>query len=161
MKIANNSAVSIHYTLTDDEGNQLDSSRERGEPLAYLHGAGNIIPGLENALLEREEGDSLKVTVEPAEAYGERQDALIQQAPRSAFGENAEIEVGMQFQAETEAGTRIFTIAGIDGDDITVDANHPLAGNRLHFDVEVTDVRAASDEEMEHGHIHGEGGHQH
>lgn len=161
MKIAPNSAVSIHYTLTDDDGNKLDSSRDRNEPLAYLHGAGNIIPGLESALLDHQKGDSLTVTVEAADAYGERQESLIQQAPRAAFGEGTDIKAGMQFQAQTEAGMRIFTVVDVDGDTVTVDANHPLAGNRLHFDVEVTDVRAASEEELQHGHIHGAGGHHH
>lgn len=161
MKIAENTAVSMHYTLTDDAGNTLDSSREHNQPLAYLHGHGNIIPGLEKALLDHEVGDSLKVTVEPAEAYGERQEALVQQVPRDAFGEGVELAPGMQFQAQTEAGPHTFVIAAVEGDDITIDANHPLADKQLHFDVEITEVRAATDEELEHGHVHGAGGHQH
>lgn len=161
MKIAENTAVSIHYTLTDDDNNTLDTSRERNEPLAYLHGQGNIIPGLEKALVDHEEGDTLKVTVEAAEAYGERQEDMIQQVPRDAFGEGVELAPGMQFQAETDGGPRMFTISKVEGDDITIDANHPLAGRRLHFDVEVTAVREATAEELEHGHTHGAGGHQH
>lgn len=161
MKIAADHAISIHYTLTDDSGNTLDSSHDRGEPLVYLHGYGNIIPGLENALLDRAVGDKLKVSVEAKDAYGERQDAMIQTVPREAFGEGAELAAGMQFQAETDGGVQMFTITAVDGDNITIDANHPLAGNRLHFDVEVTDVRAASAEELSHGHIHGAGGHHH
>ena len=161
MKIAADHAISIHYTLTDDSGNTLDSSHDRGEPLVYLHGHGNIIPGLEDALLDRAVGDKLKVTVEAKDAYGERQDAMVQTVPRDAFGEGAELAPGMQFQAQTEAGVQLFTIAAVDGDSVTIDANHPLAGSRLHFDVEVTDVRAASAEELAHGHIHGAGGHHH
>ncbi len=161
MQIAENAVVAIHYTLTNDAGDTLDSSRERDEPLAYLHGHGNIIPGLEKALLGKQSGDTLKVTVEPAEGYGERHEGLIQEVPREAFQGVDELEPGMQFQASTDAGPRMFTITDVQDDVVTVDGNHPLAGATLHFDVEIADVRAASAEELSHGHVHGPGGHEH
>ena len=153
--------VTIHYTLTNDQGEQLDSSRVEGrEPLSYLEGAQNIIGGLESALNEKNAGDQVKVSVEPAEGYGEVNEELIQPVPRSAFEGVDTIEPGMQFQAQTEAGQRIFTITEVEGDQVTVDGNHPLAGETLNFDVEVTEVREASDEEKEHGHVHGPEGHE-
>ena len=154
MQIAPDKVVSIHYTLTNETGETLDSSRERGEPLAYLHGHGNIIPGLETALDGKASGEQVQVTVDPEEGYGERHDALIQDVPREAFQGVDELEPGMQFQAQTEAGARLFVITDIQGDQVTVDGNHPLAGERLHFDVEVTEVREATDEEKNHGHVH-------
>jgi len=162
MQISENSVVSIHYTLTNKTGETIDSSIERGEPLAYLHGAGNIIPGLENALVGKAAGDKLDVTVTPEEGYGERHEQLIQQVPKTAFEGNEEnLQPGMQFQAQTEAGPRIFTITAVDGDDVTVDGNHPLAGQRLNFQVKIVAIRDASQEEVAHGHVHGEGGHHH
>ena len=154
MQIAADKVVSIHYTLTNEAGETLDSSRERGEPLAYLHGHGNIIPGLETALDGRESGEQLDVTVEPAEAYGERHDALIQDVPREAFQGVDELEPGMQFQAQTEGGPRLFIVTEVKGEEVTVDGNHPLAGERLHFNVEVAEVRDATEEEKSHGHVH-------
>ena len=156
MQIAENTVVSIHYTLTNDAGETLDSSLERNEPLAYLHGHGNIIPGLEGALSGKSSGDKLDVTVEPTEGYGERHDALIQEVPKEAFQGAEELAPGMQFQAQTEAGPRLFTITQVDGDQVTVDGNHPLAGERLHFAVEITEVREATKTELEHGHVHDE-----
>ena len=156
MQIAENTVVSIHYTLTNDAGETLDSSRERNEPLAYLHGHGNIIPGLEGALAGKTSGDSLDVTVEAAEGYGERHEELIQEVPKEAFQGAEELTPGMQFQAQTEAGQSIFTITQVEGDQVTVDGNHPLAGERLHFAVEITDVRVATENEVAHGHVHDE-----
>ena len=161
MQIADNAVVAIHYTLTDDAGTTLDTSRERDEPLAYIHGHGNIIPGLENALLGKQAGDALKVTVAPEDGYGERHEGLIQKVPSNAFEGVDELHPGMQFQAQTDAGPRLFTITEVDGEEVTVDGNHPLAGTTLHFDVEITEVREASAEELSHGHVHGPGGHQH
>lgn len=161
MQIANDKVVAIHYTLTNAAGETLDSSVERGEPLAYLHGHGNIIPGLENALLGKAAGDKLNVEVAPGEGYGERHDQLIQQVPRSAFEGVDHLEPGMQFQAETGMGVRLFTITEVGEGEVTIDGNHPLAGETLHFAVEITEVRDASAEEIEHGHVHGEGGHHH
>lgn len=160
MQAGENTVVLIHYTLTSDGGETLDSSEGR-EPLGYLHGFGNIIPGLENALSGKQAGDKLKVTIAPEDAYGVREDALVQVVPRSAFGDAPDLEVGMQFQARTPEGIRVVTIVDIAGDEITLDGNHPLAGETLHFDVEVVEVRAATDEELAHGHAHGEGGHHH
>lgn len=161
MQISENTVVAFHYTLTNNAGETIDSSLQRGEPLSYLHGHGNIIPGLEKALLGKSSGDKLNVTVTPEEGYGERHDQLIQDVPASAFdGADGNLQPGMQFQAETEAGPRLFTITAVDGDQVTVDGNHPLAGETLTFDVEITDVREATEEEQSHGHAHGPEGHQ-
>lgn len=161
MTIKENSAVSFHYTLTDDEGQQLDSSAGK-EPLAYLHGAGNIIPGLENALEGKSIGDSMTVAVSAAEGYGEVQIELIQEVPRGSFQGVDEIEVGMQFEAQTGNGDSVpVTVTAVTDESVTVDGNHPLAGKNLNFDVSIEDVREASQEELEHGHVHGVGGHNH
>ncbi len=160
MQIAQDSVALIDYTLTNDAGDVIDSS-QGGEPLAYLHGHRNIIPGLENALAGKVVGDSLKVSVAPAEGYGELNPALLETVPRNLFQGVDTIEVGMQFQAQTAQGMQVITVKAVDGDEVTVDGNHPLAGQTLHFDVTVTEVRAASAEELEHGHVHGVGGHHH
>ncbi|WP_462382000.1 FKBP-type peptidyl-prolyl cis-trans isomerase [Pseudomonas sp. Marseille-QA0892] len=161
MLIAANKAVSIDYTLKNDAGEVLDSS-QGGAPLVYLHGAGNIIGGLEKALEGKSVGDELNVSVEPADAYGEYSAELVANLNRSMFEGVDELEVGMQFHASGPDGSmQIVTIRDIDGDDVTVDGNHPLAGQRLNFEVKVVDIRDASAEEVAHGHIHGEGGHHH
>ena len=160
MQIAQDKVVLIHYTLTNDAGETLDSS-SGGEPLAYIHGQGNLIAGLEKALEGKQSGDRLSVKVEPAEGYGVRDDALVQQVPKRQFG-GAKVQPGMQFHAQTSQGhARVVTVVRIQGDMVTVDGNHPLAGENLNFDVEVTDVRDATQEELEHGHVHGPGGHHH
>lgn len=161
MNIQNNSAVSFHYKLTDDDGISIDSS-EGKEPLAYLHGAGNIIPGLEKALEGKTTGDSLTVAVSAAEGYGEVQKELIQEVPKDAFQGIDSIELGMQFEAQTgQGGTVPVTVIAVTDDLVTVDGNHPLAGKNLNFDVTIEDVRKASEEELDHGHVHGVGGHEH
>lgn len=160
MKIAEDKVVSIHYTLTDSGGTVLDASAG-GEPLAYLHGAGNIIPGLESALEGRQAGDRLSVTVDPAQGYGERDERLVQAVPRSAFKGVEQLAPGMQFQAQGPQGTRLVVVTQVAADIVTVDANHPLAGQTLHFEVEIAEVRDATREELEHGHVHGPGGHHH
>ncbi|MDA9346361.1 peptidylprolyl isomerase [Porticoccaceae bacterium] len=161
MTIKENSAVSFHYTLTDDDGQQLDSSAGK-EPLAYLHGAGNIIPGLESALKGKSVGDAMIVAVTAAEGYGEVQKELIQEVPRDAFQGVDSIEVGMQFEAQTgQGGTVPVTVTAVTEEIVTVDGNHPLAGKNLNFDVSIEDVRDATEEELEHGHVHGVGGHEH
>ncbi|MDM7856884.1 FKBP-type peptidyl-prolyl cis-trans isomerase [Thiopseudomonas acetoxidans] len=161
MLIADNTVVAIDYTLRNDEGEVLDSS-EGVQPLVYLHGAANIIPGLEQALVGKKVGDALSVIVEPEQAYGEYITELVATLSRSMFEGVEELQVGMQFHASApDGGMQIVTIRDIEGDDVTVDGNHPLAGQRLSFEVEVKDVREASAEEIEHGHAHGEGGHQH
>jgi len=155
LTIAKNQVVSMHYTLTDNAGNVLDSSDE-GTPLSYLHGAGNIIPGLEEALAGKAEGEQVQAVIAPEEAYGEPQPDLVQVLPKEAFQGVDQVEPGMRFQAESADGsTRQLTVTGVEGDEVTVDANHPLAGVELHFDVQVVGVRDATDEELEHGHVHG------
>lgn len=152
--IGDNLVVSMHYTLTDNDGNTIDSS-EGADPLVYLHGAGNIIPGLEKALLGKTQGDSLQVDVEAAEGYGEIKPEMIQLVPRSAFEGVESIEVDMAFEAHTpEGGVQRIVVREIEGDQITVDANHPLAGMDLHFKVEILAVRDATEEEKSHGHAH-------
>ena len=160
MKVADNTVVVIDYTLTNNEGQVIDSSEGAG-PLAYLHGAGNIIPGLEDALLGKEAGDEVKASIEPANAYGERHEALKQEVPAELFSGVEKVEVGMQFQSETDQGPVLVTVTEGGTETITVDGNHPLAGVHLNFDVNIREVRAATQEELEHGHVHGEGGHQH
>ena len=161
MTIKENSAVSFHYTLTDDDGQTLDSSAGK-DPLAYLHGAGNIIPGLESALAGKKIGDAMVVAVTAAEGYGEIQQELIQEVPRDAFQGVDSIEVGMQFEAQTGQGGSVpVTVTTVTDDAVTVDGNHPLAGKNLNFDVAIEDVRDATEEELEHGHVHGSGGHEH
>lgn len=160
MQIAERTVVSIHYTLTNDKGEVLDSSDGR-EPLVYLHGHGNIIPGLETALVGKAPGDKLKVRVAPADGYGERNEKMVQQVPRRAFQGVKDIEVGMRFQAQGPQGPTTVVITRVAGDMVTVDGNHPLAGEHLNFAVEITDVRDASLEELQHGHVHGPGGHHH
>ncbi|WP_447593005.1 FKBP-type peptidyl-prolyl cis-trans isomerase [Aquipseudomonas campi] len=161
MLIATNKAVSIDYTLTNDAGEVIDSSAG-GAPLAYLHGAGNIIVGLEKALEGKQAGDELNVSIEPAEAYGEYSAELVATLNRSMFEGVDELEVGMQFHASgPDGGMQIVTVRDIEGDDVIVDGNHPLAGQRLTFQVKVVTVRDALPEELAHGHIHGEGGHHH
>jgi len=161
MQIATNSVVSIEYTLKDDDGNILDTSEGR-DALSYLHGAGNIIPGLENALAGKTLGEELSVTVGPEEGYGQRIEQLTQVVSRDIFESIDNIEVGMQFQGQSaNEEPMIITITAIDGDNITIDGNHPLAGVNLNFDIKILDVRDATAEELEHGHVHGPGGHDH
>lgn len=146
--------VGMHYKLTDADGEVLDSS-EGKEPLNYLHGAGNIIPGLERALVGKSEGDSLQVSVEPAEGYGETNPALIQSVDREAFQGVESVDVGMAFEARGPDGqAQRIVVTSIEGDQVTVDGNHPLAGQQLNFDVQVVSVRAATEQEIEHGHVH-------
>lgn len=152
--IGDNLVVSMHYKLTDDGGNVLDSS-EGSEPLAYLHGAGSIIPGLEKALVGKVAGDSLQVRVEPAEGYGEVRPDLIQTVQKEAFQDVASVEPGMAFEAKAPDGSvQHIVVKKVDGDEVTIDANHPLAGVVLHFDIEVVGVREATEEEVAHGHVH-------
>jgi FKBP-type peptidyl-prolyl cis-trans isomerase SlyD len=160
MQIAEKTVVTIDYTLKDDNGKVLDSSTD-GQ-FAYLHGANNIIPGLENALNGKSAGDEVEVTVSPAEGYGERNDSMVQAVPRDMFESEQEIVVGMQFHAQSPEGDMVVvTVTDVDKDDITVDGNHPLAGMDLNFGVKVIEVREATAEEIDHGHVHGQGGHQH
>ena len=153
MQVANEKVVFIHYTLTNDSGELLDKSHE-DQPLGYLHGAGNIIPGLEQALSGCSVGDELKVDVEPAQGYGEHEEGLVQDMPIGAFDGVESIEPGMRFQAESDQGMRIIEVKEVAQDVVMVDGNHPLAGVHLSFKVRVEKVRDASAEELEHGHVH-------
>ena len=159
MQIARDTVVSIEYTLTNDVGEVLDTSRD-AEPLTYIHGQGQIVPGLERALADRGPGDSFKVRIEAEDAYGERDDELVQTADRAQFG-GEEPQVGFQVRAEGPDGSEILTIVAVEGDVVTLDGNHPLAGVPLTFDVTVVEVRAATKQELSHGHAHGKGGHDH
>jgi len=152
MHIARNRVVRFAYTLTDDKAQVLDHSSEK-EPLTYLHGDGAIIPGLEAALEGKRAGESFSVRIAAADAYGERDDDLVQSVPREMFEDDDAVKVGTQFETSDDDGeTRV---------NVTVDGNHPLAGMPLNFAVTVVEVRAASAEELKHGHVHGAGGHQH
>lgn len=159
-RVADGKIVSIHYVLTSDEGEVLDKSG--ATPLPYLHGAGNIVPGLERGLSGHGIGDQVKVDVPPQEAYGHHDPEGIQQVPRAAFPEDIELQAGMQFEAHNEAGEAMpIWISEVAGETIMVDFNHPLAGETLHFDVTIADIRDATAEEREHGHPHGPGCHHH
>jgi FKBP-type peptidyl-prolyl cis-trans isomerase SlyD len=160
VQIAADSVVLIHYTLKDDQGEVLDSSAG-GDPLAYIQGHGNLVPGLEKALEGKRAGERIEVTLPPAEGYGLRSEALVQRVPKRTLQGAGEIRKGTQFRAQTDEGLRVFTVTAVVGDMVTLDGNHPLADQTLHFAVEVTDVRAATAEELEHGHVHGAGGHHH
>lgn len=153
MKIANDSVVSIHYTLKNPEGDIIDSS-DGGDPLVYLHGAGNIIPGLENALIEKAIGDELDVVVDAAEGYGVYNQELLQKVPLSAFEGVDSVEVGAQFQASTANGPVNVVVVEVEDEHATLDGNHPLAGVELHFSVKIDDIRDATPEEKDHGHAH-------
>ncbi len=160
MNIEKDKVVSIDYTLTNDHGEVLDSSSGR-EPLAYLHGNGGLIPGLEKELDGKVKGDKLVAIIAPDQAYGIRSEELIQDIPLENFQDTSEVKVGAQFQVQNEHEVRIATVTAVGEKNATVDLNHPLADETLHFDVEVMDIREASKEELEHGHVHGAGGHHH
>ena len=153
MKIENETVASFDYTLTDDEGTVLDTSEGRS-PLSYLHGAGNIIPGLENELHGREAGDSFSADIEPEDAYGTYSDEMVFTVTKDKFDAPGKIAEGVTFQAQINGEQRICTVSKIEGNDVEVDANHPLAGKTLHSEVTVRDVREATSEELDHGHVH-------
>jgi FKBP-type peptidyl-prolyl cis-trans isomerase SlyD len=162
VKIEANKVVSFHYSVNDGGDAPVDSSRERGEPLTVLIGQGNIIPGLENALLGREAGEQFEVSVAPADAYGERRANYTQRVPKKYFEDAENLRPGMSTVLQTqEAGARVVVVHKVGSSVIDVDLNHPLAGKTLVFDVEITDVRDATPEEIEHRHAHGAGGHEH
>lgn len=159
MQIAQATVVSIDYTLTNDAGEILDSSAD-AEPLSYIHGVGQIVPGLEAALTGRGVGDAFQIRLPAGEAYGERDPELVHTAERTQFGSD-DPEVGMQVSADGPDGAEVLTIVAIDGDEVTLDGNHPLAGLPLTFAVTVVGIRPATTEELAHGHPHGAGGHAH
>jgi len=160
MSITQDQVVSIHYTLRDDAGEIIDSS-SGGEALAYLHGHGHLIQGLERELTGKKAGDRLEVKIAPADGYGEYDGDLVQRVPRRSLKGIANVKVGMRLQVQTPEGPRAMTVTHIAGDMVTLDGNHPLAGKNLNFEVEVAAVRAATAEELAHGHVHGPGGHGH
>lgn len=160
MQIAEHSVAAFHYTLTDDDGQVIDTSAGH-EPLTYLHGGGQIVPGLEKQMDGRSVGDKFTAVVTPEEGYGVRHEDLVQEVPRAAFAGVEDLQPGMQFQGHGPQGDINVTVSKVEGDKVVIDGNHPLAGKALHFAVEITDVRAANDEELEHGHVHGAGGHAH
>ncbi|MDD5754910.1 MAG: peptidylprolyl isomerase [Methylococcales bacterium] len=160
MQVSNNTAVSIHYTLTKDDGEVIDSSIGH-EPLSYLHGTGSIIAGLEKVLHDKHVGDRFTANIPASDAYGQIFEDRIQVISREMFEGIDNIEVGMQFHADVSEGPGIVSVIAIDGENITIDGNHPLAGMPLNFDIEVIEVRPATAEEIEHRHIHGAGGHHH
>jgi len=160
MNVGNKKVVKIGYVLKGDGGEIIDASGKE-EPFEYLHGASNIVPGLESALDGKTRGDSVQVTVSPDEGYGDRDDELVLTVPKERFEGASSLESGMRFRADTQDGARIFTVVEVGEKDVTIDGNHPLAGRTLHFDVEVVDVRNATEEEIAHGHPHGPDGHDH
>ncbi len=156
MRVAKETVVAIEYTLKDDQGNIIDASGDRG-PMEYLHGAQNIIPGLEQGVDGLVAGDTKSVLVPPQLGYGEYSEKLLQLVPLNAFGANTP-QIGMRFHAETNLGMRVLTIKKIEGEEVTLDGNHELAGKTLHFDIKVVSVRAAELTELSHGHPHQSGG---
>ncbi len=156
MQIAKHSVVSFHYTLNDPDGVLLDTSAGR-EVFAYLHGAGHIVPGLEEQMEGRTKGDTMEVVVQPEKGYGELDESLLQRVPKDRFGDQA-VEAGMQFQTPDN---RVWSVVEVNHGDVVLNGNHPLAGVTLHFKVEITDVREATADEIAHGHVHGPGGHHH
>lgn len=160
MQIGDQKVVTLHYTLTDNEGRVIDKSEDGS--FAYLHGSRNIIPGLENALEGKSAGEELSVSVTPEEAYGVRDESMLQQIPKNMFEDTSQIAVGTQFQAQGPNGEMlVVSVMEVAEEHVVVDGNHPLAGVELNFDVIIIDVRDASEEEIEHGHVHGPEGHHH
>ena len=160
MQIESNSVVTLHYTLKDNEGNVIDQSEDGS--FLYLHGAMNIIPGLENALAGKSAGDELSVKIPPEEGYGVKDAERIQEVPKEMFDNSDEIQVGVQFHAQSpDGGAVVVTVTEIKDDVVVIDGNHALAGMDLNFAVKIVDVREASEEEISHGHVHGPHGHAH
>jgi FKBP-type peptidyl-prolyl cis-trans isomerase SlyD len=160
MVIDNQRVVSFDYTLKDTDGNVIDSS-DGNEPLSYLHGAGNILPALEAEMQGKTEGDEFSAVIPPEEGYGVRDDSLVGDVPLTDLEGIPNLKVGQQLEAQTPTGPRVVRITAVNDSAVTIDANHPLAGVTLHFDVKVADIREATADELEHGHAHGAGGHHH
>ncbi|OUS23526.1 peptidylprolyl isomerase [Thalassotalea sp. 42_200_T64] len=162
MKIANNKVVVMHYAVMDSEENLIDSSYDH-QPLSFIQGSGFLIPGLESEMVDKEVGDKFIVDVDAENAYGQRHDGYVQTVSKSFFEGIDELDVGMQLRAQTDDGEQTVIVIGMEDDEITVDGNHPLAGIDLKFDVEILEVRDATEDEISHGHVHTEGGcgHEH
>jgi len=160
MQLVKDKVAVLNYTLKNKDGEVIDESND--ESFTYLHGARNIIPGLENALEGKQAGDKTSVVIEPKDAYGERDLEHIQRVPLNMFPPEVEIEVGMQFESDSTDGEPVIvTVTAIDAGEVVVDGNHPMAGIQLHFDVELIEVRDATEQELQHGHVHGPHGHHH
>ncbi|QBG37085.1 FKBP-type peptidyl-prolyl cis-trans isomerase [Litorilituus sediminis] len=157
MKITNNTVVVMHYAVSDSEGTLIDSSYD-GQPMAIIQGTGYLIPGLENALEGHQQGDKFEVSVSCEQAYGPRHDEYVQTVPKEVMQGVEELAVGTQLRATTDDGEQTVIVIDVTEDEVTVDGNHPLAGIDLSFDVEILEVREATAEELEHGHVHAEGG---
>ena len=157
MKITQNKVVVMHYAVSDSEDTLIDSSYDHS-PLALIHGSGYLIPGLEEALIDHEVGDKFEVEVPADKAYGQRHDGYVQTVPKELFADIEDLEVGTQLRAQTDEGEQTVIVVDVQENEITVDGNHPLAGIDLKFDVEILEVRDATEEELAHGHVHGEGG---
>jgi FKBP-type peptidyl-prolyl cis-trans isomerase SlyD len=153
MQIEKDRVVAIDYTLKDDNGEVLDSSAGR-KPLSYIQGAGNLIPGVENALEGKNAGERVEITVPPETGYGVRDDSLLMSIEREKFGEVEDLKEGLRFRMDTPDGPAIFTVVAIGETEVQVDGNHPLSGMTLNFDIKVQSVREATAEELEHGHVH-------
>jgi len=165
MKITNNSVVVMHYAVSDSEGTLIDSSYDH-KPMAIIQGTGYLIPGLEDALIDHQVGDKFEVAVTAEQAYGDRHDEYVQTVPKELLQGVEDLDVGTQLRASTDDGEQTVIVIDVTDDEVTVDGNHPLAGIDLSFDVEILEVREATEEELEHGHIHAEGescggGHDH
>jgi FKBP-type peptidyl-prolyl cis-trans isomerase SlyD len=160
MIVANEKVISIHYTLKNDEGVTLDTSDGQA-PLAFIQGKGNIIPGLEKALDGKKVGDKVNAVIPPDEAYGAKNAELVQKVPISNFQDAEQVKAGVQFQIQLPQGAQIATVVSVEKEEVTIDMNHPLADVTLHFDVEIAEIRDATAEELEHGHVHGPEGHEH
>jgi FKBP-type peptidyl-prolyl cis-trans isomerase SlyD len=160
MQITKNKVVLIDFTLTGPDGSVIDSSRGRS-PMAYLHGTNSIIPGLEKALEGKTAGEQLIVDVKPEDAYGKHEEQMVQSVPRDRFKGVTDMKPGMQFQANTPSGPRVVTVVSFDESSVRIDANHPLAGVPLKFEVAIVEVREPTPDELAHGHVHGPGGHEH
>lgn len=160
MTITKNKVVIMHYTLKNDDGTVIDSSEGR-EPLAYLHGASNIVIGLENGLEGKSAGDKLSVVVAASEGYGEYSEDLKQEVPLAQFDDQSQVQAGAQFHAQTPQGVVVATVLSVDNENAVIDMNHALAGQTLNFDIEIVEVRDATKEELQHGHAHAPGGHHH
>ncbi len=160
MQITANKVATITYILKDNDGTLIDQA-DRESPFAFILGVGSIIPGLETALEGKSAGDKVNVTIEPADGYGFRNDDMIQIMSKDMFEGVDEVTPGMQFHAQTNEGMSVVTVTGVEDNNVTIDGNHPLAGVTLNFDVDVLDVRDPTEEELDHGHVHGPGGHNH
>lgn len=160
MQITANKVAIITYILKDNDGTLIDQA-DKESPFAFIQGVGSIIPGLEAALEGKSAGNKINVTIEPDKGYGDRNDAMIQVMSKDMFEGVDEVTPGMQFHAQTAEGMSVVTVTGVEDDNVTIDGNHPLAGVTLNFDVDVLEVRDPTEEELDHGHVHGPGGHNH